>query len=498
MGKRMSSTASPPPLPRRASELTGFENLTFLGKLKPRKSTEIPSSALGVGFETLDRDMWDPNHAWPVLEELGVKWARVQTGWTKTEREFGRYEFAWLDEIVENLIRRGVQPWLSFSYGNRLYTDDAGETGVGYPPVQTESEKIGWENYVRAVVRHFRNRVSHYEVWNEPDLLSFWKRGPRAKEYVDLVRMTAKPLREEQPEAKLIGGAIAWGMTPWSIKFLEDCMKAGLHEFVDIISYHGYKSIPERHSAQEFPAFRHVLDKYKPSLIAWQGEAGVQSYVPEKARGVGALSTMKSSEDIQARMLLRRFLLELSNGAAMSSYFHMADFAHYAEFKETFHYGLVRLKDGSPKPSYFALQSLSTLLCDPMAPARGRTSCHMSVLSDTEDPRATKAVTWHANFVRGNVPVHAWWLPGSVEDDPVLQQAEMTLWIDSDLLLEDPVLIDPLSQEVYAASFEWDKRTCAETWMHPDPEAEGVRVLRPLPVSTSPFILTDRSLIDLL
>lgn len=497
MGECMSSPASTLPLPGTSPQLKGFENLTHLGKLKPRKSTEITSSALGVGFETLDRDMWDPNQAWPVLDELGVKWARVQTGWTKSEREYGRYDFAWLDEIVDNLIQRGVQPWLSFSYGNRLYTDDAGETGVGYPPVHTEGEKIGWGNFVRAVGRHFRDRVSHYEVWNEPDLLSFWKCGPRAEDYVELVRLTAKPLREEQPEAKLIGGAIAWGMTPWSIKFLEDCMKAGLHELVDIVSYHGYKSIPERHSAQEFPAFRHILDKYKPSLIAWQGEAGVQSHVPENARGVGALSTMKSSESIQARMLLRRFLLELGNGAAMSSYFHMADFAHYADFKETFHYGIVRLADGSPKPSYFALQSLATLLHDPMEPARGRTSCHMSVLSDTDDPRATKAATWHANFVRGNVPVHAWWLPDSVEDDPVLHQVEMTLWIDGDLRLEDPVIIDPLTQDVYAAPCEWDRRTCAETWMHPDPEAEGVRVFRPLPISNSPLILTDRSLVEL-
>jgi hypothetical protein len=44
---------------------------------------------------------------------------------------------------------------------------------------------------------------------------------------------------------------------------------------------------------------------------------------------------MKLSEDIQARMLLRRTLLELHNGCSMSSWFHMADFAHYAGDKHT-------------------------------------------------------------------------------------------------------------------------------------------------------------------
>ena len=486
--------------------------MKYLGQLKTSKSTEIISSKLGIGFECLDRDMWDVEQAWPVLDDLGIKWARVQTGWARTEKMPGVYDFSWLDTIVDELVERGVTPWLSFSYGNPLYTKDmnaapkglppsnegCNEFGVGFPPIKTEKERQGWKDYVRAVVKHFRNRVDHYEVWNEPDLTSFWKCQPKAADYVDLVRMTSEPLREEQPGAKLIGGAIAWGMTVWSLKFLDDCMKAGMHELVDIVTYHGYKSVPERHSTQEIAAFNHIVDKYNPKLKYWQGEAGVQSYVPEAAKGVGALSTMKLSEDIQARMLLRRSLLELSNGADMTSYFHMADFAHYAAFKQTFHYGIVRLEDGSPKPAYYALQSLCTLLADPMETANGRTSCHISVKDDTDDPRATKAHTWHANFVHGDVPIHGWWIPESVQDDSVMRKMEMNYWVDSDLHLDNPVLIDPLSQEVYEIEFKMDKRTCGESWMSDDEEAEGIRHFDDLPISNSPLIMTDRSIIELL
>lgn len=115
----------------------------------------------------------------------------------------------------------------------------------------------------------------------------------------------------------------------------------------------------------------------------------------------------------------------------------------------------------------------------------------------TADPRATKATTWHANFVSGNIPIHAWWLPESLENDPEIKQAEMTYWLDHDLHLDDPVLIEPVSQEVYAVALDYDKRTCAETWMSPDPGAEGVRHFKPLPVSTDPLILTDRAVITL-
>ena len=271
----------------------------------------------------------------------------------------------------------------------------------------------------------------------------------------------------------------------------------GRHRRVDLLVLEHLERLAERHSAQEIAAFTRVLRKYKPSLEFWQGEAGVQSYVPEKAKGVGALSNMKASESIQARMLLRRFLLELHNGCGMTSYFHMSDFAHYAAFKETFHYGLIRLQDGSPKPAYYAMQTLATLLCDPMEPAAGRTAAHLSLLDDTNDPRATRAATWNANFVRGDVPVHAWWFPESVEDDPVIRRMEMTFWMDCDLRLERPVLIEPVTQEVYELNCTFDRRTCAESWMSPDPDAEGVRVFSPLPVSTSPLFLTDRSICDI-
>ena len=113
------------------------------------------------------------------------------------------------------------------------------------------------------------------------------------------------------------------------------------------------------------------------------------------------------------------------------------------------------------------------------------------------DPRATKATTWHANFVRGDVPVHAWWFPESVEEDQEFKQVEMTYFMDDSLRLDNPVLIDPVSQEVYEVEFEMDKRTCAETWMDGDEDAEGIRYFKKLPISNSPLLLTDRSVIEI-
>lgn len=493
-----------------------FENdyqLKKLGQLKFKNSKDLQSSHFGAGFECLDRDMWNVDHAWHIVDKLGIKWARCQTGWAKTEKERGIYDFAWLDYITDNLLEHGVNPWFSVSYGNPLYTaemdcvqesDGSVKTekitqhAVGIPPINSEAEKNAWKNYVQALAKHFKNRVVYYEVWNEADLLSFWKCQPDAVQYTEFVKATSQAIKEINPDAKIIGGAVAWGMTAWSLRWIEECFKAGMADYIDVLSYHGYKGVPERHSEQEIKAFKHLINKYKPNLPYWQGEGGMQSYVPAEGLGKGALSCMKSSESIQSRMLLRRTLLELDHGCSMNSWFHFSDFAHYAELKATFHYGLIRL-DGTCKPSFQAYQALATVLSDPIEASDGRTAVHMSPHNKADadfDRRDTKAHTYHAAFIKNNIPILAWWIPEAVEIDPLWQHAELNLYMESGLQLNDPVMINPVDGNVYQLEMKIDRRSCGEFWMYDNPATEGLRVFD-VPLSNSPLLLTDRSLIEL-
>ena len=81
-----------------------MEQLKKIGQIKPKKSVEIKKSRIGLGFEKLDRDIFDPEKSYPFVAESGIKWARLQSGWQKTERQKGVYDFAWLDKIVDKMI----------------------------------------------------------------------------------------------------------------------------------------------------------------------------------------------------------------------------------------------------------------------------------------------------------------------------------------------------------------------------------------------------------
>ena len=116
------------------------------GSVAPIHSSQIEHSRIGLGFEKLDRNVFDPEKAYDKVAELGVKWIRIQSGWARTETVPGRFDFAWVDSIVDNLLRRGLQPWVCLCYGNGLYDAEAAKVfgAVGCPPVKTEEQKKAW------------------------------------------------------------------------------------------------------------------------------------------------------------------------------------------------------------------------------------------------------------------------------------------------------------------------------------------------------------------
>ncbi len=335
--------------------------LELVGKLKPRPSGSIKASPLSVGFECLDRRLFEPEKTYAHLGALGVKWARVQTGWSRCEREKGRFDFQWLDSIVDSVLKSGVQPWFNVGYGNKLYSPESPqESAVGWAPLYTAEARDAWVRFVGELTAHFRGRVKHWEIWNEPNITVFWKpKAPNPAEYTDLVKLTSPVIRRRIPDATIIGGAMS--SDAGQFEWLTRCFELGMGQLVDRISFHRYRWSPELNYESNVRALRALVKRYKSSLELWQGECGV----PSEKGGVGALAGMDWSEPRQARWLLRRVLLDMKLELELSSYFHLTDLTNYTEGtvqkgKSAF-FGLLRANSYEPKPSYYAYQNLCSL-----------------------------------------------------------------------------------------------------------------------------------------
>ena len=76
----------------------------LIGRLATRDSKAITSSRWSVGCETMDRDYAVFKNYRAYIGGTGVKNARIQSGWEKTEPKRGVYDFAWFDEHVRGIV----------------------------------------------------------------------------------------------------------------------------------------------------------------------------------------------------------------------------------------------------------------------------------------------------------------------------------------------------------------------------------------------------------
>ncbi|OGV38343.1 MAG: hypothetical protein A2020_08170 [Lentisphaerae bacterium GWF2_45_14] len=462
-----------------------------IGFIRTKTSREIQKSKIGIGLECLDRQMWDDSDEhYRLIGELGVKHARIQSGWSRCEVEKGKYDFAWLDRTVDKLQSAGIQPWMSLSYGNMHYTDAKEPDAVGWVPLFSESAKTGWKNYVAALVQHFSNRITHYEIWNEPDASGFWRPGkPNPEEYMELVRLTVPVVKENQPDAKIIAGALSQGLRNDGMVTLECLLKMGFAKLIDIYTYHRYRVLPEQDRPERFNALRLAFDAFDGKHVKfWQGEGGF----PSKNSKTQALSNVPMTEDIQAKLLSKAIVNELALGVDYTCYFHFSDFKFY--YRDGFcdvpnFFGLTTF-DIPPrvKPAYHVLQRICSVFDgDVNVAPRSLIEIYPNAERDEIDRFMFHEIQMNIKtvcFERNGKALCAWWTPLSLVDEssaPYPHLANIHV-LTPGLDLEDPVIVDLVTGEVF--------------------EPEKIKkmtyvIVYNVPVRDYPLIVVDRSAIDM-
>ncbi len=460
-----------------------------IGKLKLHTSKELEKSRVSVGFECLDRELFDPERCYDLLGATGAKWARCQTGWNRCETEKGVYTFEWLDSVVDNLLARGVQPWFNVGFGNPIYMLDVpNPTCVGcVPTLYGEEVKEAWLNYIHALARHFKGRVQYYEIWNEPNLLNFWHPSfPNGREYAELVAVTGEAIRAEDRDSK-IGGCMA-GLLQSMPKegeqvqvYLEEfaeCLRPGA---MDFFTYHVYSWFPEVASAKNFEYVKQILrDNGHTNIEYWNGESGHASWYPENYPANKEWNSV-GSEHKQSVWLLRRFFLDVDFDAQLSSVFQMVDMWQktYVTMqrveKKPAAQGILNGITYTPKQSYEVISRLATVLSGDIK------QVNYDIYTWYPKDPVEMAALQMIQFTHNGKPTYTYWRPTFVEDGkPDLNG--LVVKINNRNVpnaITDPVLVDMLTGEV----FEIEKTLYKNKNL----------VLYGLPMKEYPMMICDRS-----
>jgi len=325
--------------------------LKVIGELSVRHSSLDAPSLWSVGSETLDRDYAVFDNYKQYIGETGVGYARLQSGWAKTEKKKKKYDFSWLDPQVDGLLEQGVHPWICLCYGNPIYSEHGDDLNAKLFPEGPIMD--AWLRYVKTIVARYKGKVTMWEVWNEPD-------GRKNLDsyllYAKLFVETAKAIREVDKDAKIA----AFGSCSPDREYIRQALKEierldGIG-YIDYLSYHAYWAVPEL----IVPAVRQLqadVSKYSDSIKLLQGETGC----PAQLEYGHALRELEWDEYSQVKWDLRQMMTHFSLGIPYSV-FTMVDL-NYRWMLQSF--GLIRqnqkMEPVYKRPKFYAVQHVTSV-----------------------------------------------------------------------------------------------------------------------------------------
>ena len=192
-----------------------------------------PIPAFGVQAHLMWGDYTDAQRleALDRLAAAHVEWVRIDMGWSSFQETssttFSQWYINRANLVVDAARARGlkvlVTAWRVPSWAN-------GGAGVYAPPTDPADfgRFCGW------LATHFKGRVEAYEIWNEPNLSSFYT--GTVEQYVGMLKAAYPAIKAADPAAQVVLGAPAYNDTNW----LGAVYGAGAQGSFDVMGTHPY------------------------------------------------------------------------------------------------------------------------------------------------------------------------------------------------------------------------------------------------------------------
>ena len=178
-----------------------------------------------------------------MISEAGFVWLRQEFPWEDLETD-GRGQFDWAkyDRIVELTAAHGLRLLVRLSNPPAWSRADPAAGDLA-PPDDFQD----FVNYAVAVAERYRGRITHYQVWNEPNIYPEWGNSfVEPARYTELLCRTYAALKRVDRDIVVVNAAIAptvsldgyYGFS--DLIFLQEIYDSGGGDCFDVLSAQGY------------------------------------------------------------------------------------------------------------------------------------------------------------------------------------------------------------------------------------------------------------------
>jgi hypothetical protein len=260
-----------------------------------------------------------------LLNRAGARGDRFDFWWGEIEPQRGQWKFDKSDWLIDFYQQHRVQMLPILCYRANWMND----------PPRAEQDFGDFANYVEKVVRRYKSRVKCWEIWNEPNIPTFWK-PPSPKDYARLLIAAHAAAKRADPNCTVVG----FSANETDINWILDVGAAGASKSFDVASFHSYSMSDgpeEMHLHRQIQLMRKALAKIgRPDAPMWITEMGWQadSKKPDELRQ-------------QARYMVQSHVIALAEGVERLFWFNLQD---WREGEKTEAWGLVS-PEGKVKPT---------------------------------------------------------------------------------------------------------------------------------------------------
>jgi polysaccharide biosynthesis protein PslG len=182
--------------------------------------------------ETLDRDL-------DAMAEAGSRWVRIDINWAQIQNSGpSSYNWTQIDRVVQGVMARGMKVLGVIVYTPRWARPAGADHTYGPDPAK-------YAQFASKAVEHYAAMgVHHYEVWNEPNLQTFWTPKPDPAAYTRLLKAAHPAIKGADPQATVLTAGTApapTNDTTYSpVDFLSAVYADGGVDSFDAVSHHPY------------------------------------------------------------------------------------------------------------------------------------------------------------------------------------------------------------------------------------------------------------------
>lgn len=242
---------------------------------------------MGIHTRMTDEvEAWKIKKNYEMVREMGAPYVVEFFPWAYIENQKGEFDWEHADAMVDHARQQGLTVIARLGFMPPWARPEGTSTSSLDPEHYND-----FGDFVAAFAEHYKGRVEHLIIWNEPNVNFEWgQRPPDPVAYTELLKAAYTRAKEKNPDVKILAGALAPNLAPPGtpdamndLEYLEKMYQAGAKDYFDILAVHayGWKSpaqeapSPDRVNFRRTELLRDIMAKYgadaKPVMLTEGG-----------------------------------------------------------------------------------------------------------------------------------------------------------------------------------------------------------------------------------